>query len=72
MMCSEDDPPRHDHRVKFIASQVDNTKTQWRDLRSLVSDSSSKAKDFHNKNGALLEILSEEENSQADVPIKQY
>jgi len=48
----------------LIASSVDNSKWQWKDLRMIVGETSNKAKEFFNIYAELLEILSEESGNR--------
>jgi hypothetical protein len=44
-LCSDDEPSKHDHKVKVIAIKGDSSKSDWQTLRSKVADILSKAKD---------------------------
>ena len=52
----------HNHPPKFIAIKGDLSKTDWQNLRSKGDETLRKAKDWFEKHGALVHILSSEEH----------
>jgi hypothetical protein len=44
-LCSDDEPPKHDHKVKVIAVKGDSSKSDWQTLRSKVAEILGKSKD---------------------------
>ena len=66
ILCNDDEPSKHDHRSKAIAIKGDSSKADWQQLRSKFSETLSKAKAWHEKHGALLDILSDEKYQGKD------
>ena len=66
-LCADDEPSKHEHKGKIIAIKGDSSKLDWQNLRGNVAQTQGKAKDWFEKYGALIDLLSEEEfqgNSQ--------
>jgi hypothetical protein len=62
MLCCQLEPDKHNHTPKFIAVKGDTSKADWQNLRSKGDETLRKAKDWFEKHGALVNILSNEEH----------
>ena len=72
LLCNDDEPSKHEHKPKAIAIKGDSSKADWQKLRAKVSETLSKAKDWHNKHGDLLFILSDEKYQGKDQLKRDY
>ena len=66
-LCTDDEPSKHEHKTKIISIKGDSSKLDWQNLRGNVAQTQGKAKDWFDKYGALVDLLSKEEfqgNSQ--------
>ena len=62
ILCCHFEPEKHKHPPKIIAVKGDTSKADWQNLRSKGDETLRKAKDWFDKHGALVNILSNEEH----------
>ena len=60
-VCSDDEPSKHDHKVRVIAIKGDTSKSDWSTLRRKVIENLRSAKIFFENHGPLIEILTSHE-----------
>jgi hypothetical protein len=46
LLCSDDEPSKHEHKQKVIAIKGDSSKSDWQNLRGKVAEILSKSKDY--------------------------
>ncbi len=59
-ICFDEDPPKHDHRGRTIASRGDLLKNDWKALRARISEASKNSKAWFDKHSALVDLMTQE------------
>ena len=59
ILCNDDDMQKHDHRARTIANKGDSAKADWQKIRTMITDTLTKSKNWFDLHGVLVQIMSD-------------